>query len=221
MKSFLIAEDDPTLFKMYEHMLKLRYKDASVIQASNGKEALEKAREREPSAILSDIDMPVMDGIDFHKALKKEFPSLARRTGFISGSDSKAYLSYIEGENLPFLLKPFKVEDLFAIVELILESEEEQLKKELGNMCQRVYERKKVRGKCLLTPIGTNKRRLIKGEIINISEEGFGFRYKEEIFSGGVKVIVSSAPLKIAEREAQMVWANKANGDVNAGFRWT
>ena len=57
MKSFLIVEDSAALIKYCEFLIKARFKDASITCVHNGKEALEKTREREYSVILSDIQI--------------------------------------------------------------------------------------------------------------------------------------------------------------------
>ena len=45
-------------------------------EASNGREALEKCRENTPNIILTDITMPLMNGLDMIKELKSFYPSV-------------------------------------------------------------------------------------------------------------------------------------------------
>ncbi len=69
-KKILIADDDRSTLKILEAILM----DAgyAVIQASDGKKALRLARSELPDAVVLDITMPVMDGIDVGLMLKSD-----------------------------------------------------------------------------------------------------------------------------------------------------
>lgn len=68
-KRVLLAEDETDLRKMMKILLELHGYD--VIEAADGYEAVEKAVEEEPDLILMDIAMPVMDGIDSAKTIRR------------------------------------------------------------------------------------------------------------------------------------------------------
>jgi len=76
----LIVEDDQGLRLMYrEH---LRMSGFRIIDAHNGFQALEKAREERPDAVVTDLAVPGMDGFEFCRALRRsadtrEIPILA------------------------------------------------------------------------------------------------------------------------------------------------
>ena len=57
----LIAEDVESNYKLLEIILKKEY---DLLWAKNGREAVDFAMEHKPDAILMDIKMPVMDGIE-------------------------------------------------------------------------------------------------------------------------------------------------------------
>ena len=65
--SILIIEDNTELRGFLHTILAENYK---VIEATNGQEGLERAQEYVPDLILSDIMMPVMDGLDMVKSIK-------------------------------------------------------------------------------------------------------------------------------------------------------
>jgi len=67
-KTVLLVDDDLTLREMYEERLKTE--GFNIIQATNGEEALAKARESKPHIILLDIMMPKVNGFDVLKELK-------------------------------------------------------------------------------------------------------------------------------------------------------
>lgn len=59
-------------------------------EASNGKEALDLLEEISPHIILCDIAMPVMDGLDFIKIVKREYPDI--QIVVLSGYDKFEYV---------------------------------------------------------------------------------------------------------------------------------
>src|SRR3990167_7152282 len=78
-KTVLLVDDDLTLREMYEERLKAE--GFIIIQATNGQEALDKAKQAKPNVILLDIMMPKINGFDVLKQLKadellKEVPVL-------------------------------------------------------------------------------------------------------------------------------------------------
>lgn len=67
-KTILLVDDDLTLREMYEERMKAE--GFNIIQATNGEEALKKAKEANPDVILLDIMMPKVNGFDVLKELK-------------------------------------------------------------------------------------------------------------------------------------------------------
>ena len=69
----LIAEDVESNYKFLEIILKKEY---DLLWAKNGREAVDFAMEHKPDAILMDIKMPVMDGIEALKEIRLHTDSL-------------------------------------------------------------------------------------------------------------------------------------------------
>ena len=69
----LIAEDVESNYKLLEIILKKEY---NLLWAKNGKEAVEYALSHNPDAVLMDIKMPVMDGIEALKEIRLHTDSL-------------------------------------------------------------------------------------------------------------------------------------------------
>lgn len=64
----LVVEDNSELRSFLHNILSGTYR---VIEATNGQEGLERALQYMPDFIISDIMMPVMDGLDMVKAIKE------------------------------------------------------------------------------------------------------------------------------------------------------
>lgn len=66
----LLVDDDLTLREMYDDRLKAE--GFEIVQATNGDEALKKAKEIKPKVVLLDIMMPKINGFDVLKAMKAD-----------------------------------------------------------------------------------------------------------------------------------------------------
>jgi CheY-like chemotaxis protein len=65
MGTVLVVDDDPEVCRLLE--IFLGYAGIHVVTACNGREALDQLVVFEPSMILLDLTMPVMDGIEFRR----------------------------------------------------------------------------------------------------------------------------------------------------------
>lgn len=109
LRSMLIVEDDPLLL---DTLVSCVAKSGLVIHsATNGAEGLQKFMEHSPVIILSDIRMPILDGIEFLKAVRLQNKEVffILMTGF--SEITETYDAYKLGAD-EFLLKPFDVEEL-------------------------------------------------------------------------------------------------------------
>lgn len=111
----LLADDDATLRNLLRAVLSQDgYK---VLTAADGNEALilSRARSEKIDLFLSDVQMPVVDGVSAYRQLRPERPDM--KVLFMSGGTVESDLS----EAWPFISKPFKVESLLAKVGIVLE----------------------------------------------------------------------------------------------------
>ncbi len=89
-----------------------------VDSVSNGFEALNYLRQQDVNLIVTDINMPGMNGITFLKELNKSFP----HSNVIMVTAYGGVDSYIESMNLgafEYINKPIKVEELKSILKKI------------------------------------------------------------------------------------------------------
>lgn len=105
----LVAEDDITVLNEMAEMLLVFFKE--VLLASNGEEAFSLYKMKKPDIILSDIRMPVSDGISFAKQIRAV--DLTTPIVLISSYSEKPLLlnalnSGVDG----YILKPFELEEV-------------------------------------------------------------------------------------------------------------
>ena len=71
----IILADDHEIFRDGFRLMLKKYEEVKLVaEACNGKELVELARQLKPDVIVTDIKMPVMDGVEATKLLVKELP---------------------------------------------------------------------------------------------------------------------------------------------------
>lgn len=119
MIKLLLVEDDANLCYIIRGGLEDMIGGYEVITAANGKEGLEIWKEQHPDMIVSDIEMPVMDGYEMVRCIREtdgDTPIV-----FISGrvSPKDVVKGYELGVN-NYIKKPFLAEELDAHIGALL-----------------------------------------------------------------------------------------------------
>ena len=107
----LIAEDNEMNMLVAKENISETLPKASIIEAENGKEAVEKYKSNDPDLILMDIQMPGMDGYEATRTIRKtdsEVPIIALTAGVLKGKKEAAKEVGIDS----FLGKPVRQTDL-------------------------------------------------------------------------------------------------------------
>ena len=109
----LVVDDDPDIRIIVEATLRMMAIPIEVVQAQDGVEALEKARESTPDLAVLDVMMPRMDGFDTCRALRENV-----RTAFVpilmltaSADQDSRTKGYLIGTD-DYMAKPFLPVDL-------------------------------------------------------------------------------------------------------------
>jgi len=121
MKNCLIVDDSRVVRKVAGRII--RDLQFEVTEAGDGAEALEQCREQMPDAVLLDWNMPVMNGMDFLRALRREEHGDKPVVVFCSTENNADHISEAirTGAN-DFIMKPFDstiIESKFSEVGLI------------------------------------------------------------------------------------------------------
>ncbi len=113
-KSILICDDAAFVRLLIKDILNRNgYK--VVGEAENGRRAVELYEEMRPDLVLMDITMPVMDGFEALKAIKKEDPSALVVMVSAMGQRAMVIESLRAGAK-NYVMKPVQEEQLLAVV---------------------------------------------------------------------------------------------------------
>lgn len=119
-KVILIVEDEPKSLKLIRDLLQVS--GYTTIEATDGKQGVELAKEKRPDLILMDIQMPVMDGLEATRILKansatREIPIVALTSYAMAGDEERALRAGCNG----YLTKPIDIEGFLEKVEELLQ----------------------------------------------------------------------------------------------------
>lgn len=114
-KIILVVEDNPEIRQLL--VRELRLESFTVYAAMHGQAAIKILNDVRPHLILSDINMPVMDGIEFYKQVRQNPQWVTIPFIFLTANSSPAEIQ--QGRALgveDYLTKPIDPRDLIAIV---------------------------------------------------------------------------------------------------------
>ncbi len=119
----VLIVDDHQLFRRGVSALLSQRDDMEVVgEASNGEEAVERAREAMPDVVLMDIKMPGMDGLAATRQLKAEMPYVRIMMLTVSETDEDLFEAIKAGAS-GYLLKNVDPDYLVACVQQVQRGE--------------------------------------------------------------------------------------------------
>ncbi|MBF0589230.1 MAG: response regulator, partial [Magnetococcales bacterium] len=200
----LVVDDSRSFRNMVRRFLR-RY-GFEVREAENGKQALQLLEELPADLVLTDFQMPVMDGFTLTKKIRQKFArdDLAI-IGLSSHSNQDTAAQFIKAGANDFLAKPFRNEELFCRVSQNIEIIEkyrqlEQMVSERTGKLKETHDQLKAREKHLKLIMET-----ALDAIVSIDEQGlvtnfnpaavrlFGFKKEEMIGRTLVETIIPKA----------------------------
>jgi DNA-binding NarL/FixJ family response regulator len=119
---FLLVDDNILLRASLAKLIGLWRDDAIIEEASDGREALEKALRLRPGVILMDIRMPGCDGIEATRLIKAELPETKIIMLTVSEEEEDLFEAISSGAH-GYLLKNMRPEELFEMLESALRGE--------------------------------------------------------------------------------------------------
>jgi len=114
LKRVLIVDDAAFMRLNLKNILKENYEIAG--EAENGQQAVEMYQELKPDFVTMDITMPVMDGLEAIKEIKKIDPE-ANIIVCSAMGQQKMIIKAIEAGAKDFIVKPFKEQRVLEAIE--------------------------------------------------------------------------------------------------------
>lgn len=168
--SFLVVDDSPTTRDLVNRALKLIFGAADVFPAANGREALHILREREIDIIVSDWNMPVMDGGELLYEVRndpglKDIPFLLMTTN----ADRDFIITAIQLGVTQYIVKPFSPTEL-----------ERKVRSSLNSLSRRRDQRYALPEHVAVIRIGKES---FAGKVLDLSRTGalLGVEYDESM----------------------------------------
>jgi two-component system NtrC family sensor kinase len=113
--AILVVDDEPEIREMLSEVLTRA--QHRVVNASSGREALERMARETFDVILTDMRMPDTDGLAFFRAIEQRFPGQAQRVVFVTGDTLTPKLrEFAARSGCPVIEKPFLPSEVRRIV---------------------------------------------------------------------------------------------------------
>lgn len=115
----LVADDSRTVLAMVTS--RLERGGYEVVTAANGKDALELARERTPTLVILDVEMPELDGLEVTRRLRAEPATSQIPIILLTSRDEElSVMAGIAAGATAYITKPFSPQELEDQIQGIL-----------------------------------------------------------------------------------------------------
>lgn len=119
-ENILIVDEDKMITTLIKSLLN---REGNIDIAHNGEAALNCLEKKFYKLIISDIDMPIMDGLTFFKKAVATFPNLQQRFLFMSGDLSPERKAFFDEHQVKYLSKPMEIRVLREVASEIILTE--------------------------------------------------------------------------------------------------
>lgn len=209
-KRILVVDDDESIRDLCA--LVLRTAGYGVDTAVNGADGLSKLAGQKYALVLSDVNMPELDGVEFFGIVSASFPETA--FVFMTADAAGEVLSVISASGIKCLAKPFRIAELIEAVEGIMSR---VLASALGRSetGSRKEGRLSFTDACALaSPSGT-----VEGALRDISPHGIRASYPGKPIPAGERVHVKVSLKGMSfVRGGHAVWTGEEKGVFVSGI---
>lgn len=105
----LVVDDEQAIADVLDAVLE---NEGKVETVPDGEKALERLESGWFAVIVSDYNMPVMDGMEFCKKAEERYPGIKERFVFFTGSDDPELHAFLKKNGIPCLAKPVHIKDI-------------------------------------------------------------------------------------------------------------
>ena len=118
MKTCLVVDDSKVIRKVARHILETL--EFQVVEAEDGRVALDHCNETLPDVVLLDWNMPVMSGMEFLRALRRTAGGEGPKVVFCTTENDIAHIrAAIEAGADEYVMKPFDRETLESKLQIV------------------------------------------------------------------------------------------------------
>lgn len=118
LKKILVADDEEIIRSLCSEVLTVA--GFTVDAAVNGAEALEMMKASEYDIVISDVNMPELNGMEFYRESVSEYPHMKGKFLFFTGSVGPKFEDFIAKTGACYLVKPFRISELIASVDEVV-----------------------------------------------------------------------------------------------------
>ncbi len=116
--TIVVIDDDPALLAMMT--LALQAAGYTVCTASDGEQGLQLLSTVQPRLVISDIMMPMMDGVEMFQRIKEQLQDDGIPIIIITALNRKPWFATLEAEGAAIMQKPFEIDALLQLIEITL-----------------------------------------------------------------------------------------------------
>jgi two-component system response regulator NreC len=121
MEINLILADDHEFFRIgFKSLLKKRKEIRVLAEASNGKELIEQVEKHQPDIVVTDIGMPLMNGIEATRYISSKFPNIGV-IALTMFDDENAVVDVVQAGAQGYLNKNVEKEEVFEAIHSVYE----------------------------------------------------------------------------------------------------
>ena len=203
INSILVVEDDSAIREIMK--TKLSSLGYNIDVADSGVEALGMLNFMAYDLVVSDISMPIMDGLTLYSEATERQPALKSRFIFITGLYNDKMKDFSRENFCPYLYKPFKMKELTDKVA------------EMENAAATAMNKRGEERIPLSTGCTISNSREIGAVTLDVSTSGMRVMYEGEPVTAGHDVSVSIKDPFI-EMKARVMWSRTLNGEIHSGL---
>lgn len=217
MKRILVVDDEALIRNICAGILSGGGYDVET--AVNGMDALDKIKSSAYDLIISDIDMPLLNGIHFYLRVERDYPYLKDRFLFLTGGAvmNRAAAEVLSRMNNRVLQKPFKPYDLLNTVKNIVDIP-------VREYARRKEERFAMTADCRIEIFhhdGSSAYPMSAERVEDISPSGMKVKYfGASSLNRGTSVSIYIKGINV-RRNAMVVWTRDLGGFYLSGFSLT
>ncbi len=105
----LVVDDEQVIADVLDAVLE---NEGKVETVPNGEKALERLESGWFAVVVSDYNMPVMDGMEFCKKADERYPGIKERFIFFTASTDPELHAFLKANGIPYLAKPAPIKDI-------------------------------------------------------------------------------------------------------------